>query len=218
MKIANGQIILEVVPCFYCHGTRKVNEWVKCSICNGTGKKANSNRRCPTCGDNFHNSLIRGKVLSIGTGICESCVDGTEVETLYDHATSEIWKSLNFKVYRSDRHQTINEYLLGNGCVYSCTDYGAYQKLTDGELIEKVKESSSHQAISFSTKEGLVCDHIGIFCNNQGYSVKAVFTVSPKEIEKEFKKGLCVETGMMVGGELAKQGLNGTAIVTEFKG
>lgn len=66
---------------------------------------------------------------------CFSCTGTGQVpENICDTVPGEWWKALEFKVYRSDRGQTYNEYLLGMGCVYSSTDYGDHKRLTDASL------------------------------------------------------------------------------------
>lgn len=80
-----------------------------------------------------------------------------------------------FCVYRSQRAQTLNERLYGFGCCWTTTDYGMYQKLTDAELIEKVRTNVSRpQACHVVDETDRLPNHIGIICNREGYVVKAV--------------------------------------------
>lgn len=213
-----NKLVMDVRSCWSCDGTRKVNEWVKCEACKGTGK-VSIRKRCMVCdpkGDHLHNSLIKGKKLSIGTAVCQSCTDGTQMENITDSA-DDIWKTLNFKVYRSNRHQTIGESLLGLGCAWSTTDYGRHKSETDEALIENTRNHSYIQACKFAQNDGTICDHVGIFCNDNGYSVKAVFVpTDATKIENLFRNGLSVDVGMQVGMNLANQGLNGTMIACKF--
>ena len=91
-----------------------------------------------------------------------------------DAMPDEMFKALSFKVYRSGRVQTTVESLLGVG-VYSCTDYGRHKHQTDEELIAKVREHSYVQACKVVDKNLKVCDHVGIFTNDNGYSVIPVY-------------------------------------------
>lgn len=177
MKIVDGKLVLETRTCWNCNGTQLINEWIKCPQCNGTGKQSNR-RNCLLC----RNQRVLGKtpsvVLSKGTGHCTSCTDGIMPEAIGDYAPQEMWQSLNFVVYRSDRQQQLVEKLFGFGC-WSVTDYGDHKHLTDESLIAAVRYAStgrhSIQACKFVKEDFTVCNHIGIFCNNQGYSVVAVF-------------------------------------------
>jgi hypothetical protein len=139
------------------------------------------------------------------------------METLYDDAPKEMWQGLTFKVYRSDRPQTIGEYLLGHDCAYSCTDYGGHKRLTDDELIHDVQfREYSDQASKFADrKTGKVCDHMGIFCNDNGYSVKAVFG-SGEAVQNDLAAGLDVATGMRVGSAVSGI-MNGTLAVSQYR-
>lgn len=204
MRLEHGKIILERRECWQCRGTRKVNEWIPCTACKGTGKKGA--RLCLTCKPQA--SFKRGFVLSIDTGVCQGCTDGTQAENFGESIPLSVWESLPIKVYRSDRQQTYGEYLLAVGCLWSSTDYGEHKKLTDEQLIAKVRSNGFGipQASKVCTPEGVLCDHIGIFTNHNGYTPKAVFDtpVAPN--------GLSVERGIAVGERLASEGLNGTLL------
>ena len=172
MFTKDGKIIYEIRPCWSCNGTRVVNEWVTCKRCNGTGKAAPSKprgRNCPVCGKG---SFIRGRVLSIGTAKCTQCTDGTQTEDDNDFIPDAIWRAIPVKVYRSGRHQTIGESLLGIG-IGSTTDYGRSKDWTDEQFItavhDKLMKPSAGQ-ITLPDRVTLV-DHIGVFTNNNGYSI-----------------------------------------------
>lgn len=222
MQIENNHLVLETRPCSTCNGSLRINEWITCSACNGSGKKDPTKpkgRNCPVCGDNASNSLIRGKVLSIGTGICPCTrteTPGIEAETIYDSAPDSMFQALEFRVYPSNRHQTFAENLLGVG-VYSCSDYGRYRNQTVDELIADVRKHTYVQACKFVHRDDMtVCDHIGIFCNDSGYTVQAVWG-DPAEIENNLKRGLSYSAGMAVGAKLAGLGLNGTMLAAGFR-
>ena len=175
MFTKDGKIVYEIRPCWLCHGTQVCNEWVTCKRCNGTGKADPSKprgRNCPVCGKDAHNSLIRGKVLSIGTAKCTQCTDGTQPENPNDFIPDAIWRAIPVKVYRSSRHQTIGESLLGVG-ICSTTDYGRSREWTDEQFIAAVHDKHMKPSASQVTLPDRVTlvDHIGVFTNNNGYSI-----------------------------------------------
>jgi len=84
----------------------------------------------------------------------------------------------------------MNESLLGFGCVYSITDYGEHKKFTDNELIDKVRDSESFiQACKIAKDDGTLCDHVGIFCNNNGYSVRPVYNEDSTKKDIDMTQG-----------------------------
>jgi RecJ-like exonuclease len=215
MRIENNRLILERTTCHSCHGTRRVNDWVKCESCNGTGKGSNR-RSCKECGGNLNNSLIRGKKLAIGIKECTACdLDGTVPESQYDAMPDSFWQALTFKVYRSERHQTFAESLLGVG-VYSTTDYGRHQSQTDEQLIEEIRKHTYIQAVKVTNKELNFCDHIGIFCNRNGYSVIPVYG-KPEETQSDLESQLTAGQGIAIGTRLAGEGLNGTLLAAVYR-
>jgi hypothetical protein len=170
IRIENGKLVYGLEECF-CRPDGTMSGSKPCRKCKGTRRTKG------------------GK----GKGQCTACLSGTEVDheqrvpclygcngTHFKQSTScsylpdSIFPSLNFVVYRSERPQTLREKLLGMG-VYSCTDYGDHKRMTDDELIAKVKTHTSVQATKISDKDGNVAHHIGIFCNNHGYTVGPVF-------------------------------------------
>lgn len=175
MKITDGKLVLENRACWNCNGTQRTNEWVTCPQCNGTGKQRNR-RNCLTCKNQRVLGSSLSVVLSVGTGNCNSCIDGIVPEQIGDYAPATLWQNLRFTVYRSDRQQQLIEKLFGFGC-WSTTDYGDHKHLTDESLIAHVRFASGGiQACKFVKPDTMqICNHIGIFCNNQGYSVVAVF-------------------------------------------
>lgn len=64
---------------------------------------------------------------------------------------------------------------MGFGSVYSVTDYGRHQQMTDAELIELVRKSSGHQACKVINDDNTVAKYISILTSKDGYSVMPVF-------------------------------------------
>lgn len=171
IRIENGKLIYGLEECF-CDTNGTIPGSKPCSKCNGTGRTKGG----------------------LGKGDCRQCHGfKTQIDhehrvpctwgcngTHYKQANScsylpdSIFPSLAFKVYRSDRPQTIAESLLGVG-VFSCTDYGRHAQQTDTALIDSVKAHGSVQATKISKEDGTICDHVGIFCNRNGYTVEAVY-------------------------------------------
>lgn len=221
MFTKDGKIVYEIRPCCYCHGTRVVNEWVICKRCNGTGKADPSKprgRNCPVCGKGAHDSFIRGRVLSIGTAKCTQCTDGTQPEDANDFIPDSIWHAIPVKVYRSGRHQTIGENLLGMG-ICSTTDYGRSKDWTDEQFIAAVHDKHMKpSAIQVTLPDRVtLVDHIGVFTNNSGYSIIPVpyaTPVLPQVIEQDLKLGLTHAEGMAYGMRIAALGGDGTTAAT----
>ena len=169
MRIENGRVIYETEPCVWCHGDKTVKD---IGPCPRDGKNQHG-QPCPYCGRTRKPHVIydSGRVLP-----CRHCnARGFTPETRYSWVSEELWQSLVFCVYRSQRAQTLNERLYGFGCCWTTTDYGTYQKLTDAELIEKVRTNVSRpQACHVVDETDRLPNHIGIICNREGYVVKAV--------------------------------------------
>lgn len=172
MLIENGKIILGHKNCYCEDGTQSTR--IPCGECKGTGNGKRGGRGgCRKCNGS------RNDYDHINRSTCSRCKGNPtnfERETLCDYLPDGVWESLTFKVIRNNAPMSIAESLIGIGCVFSCTDYGtAWKRNNDDELIASVKESKSHQATNIATDDGTICDFIGIFVNQMGYTVKAVF-------------------------------------------
>jgi predicted RNA-binding Zn-ribbon protein involved in translation (DUF1610 family) len=168
MKIVNGIIQYEMRECIMCVNSATPGKRAVSHICPNDGTPQRG-KACATCGATTkrHSYYKTGEI--VPCGYCKGTMQVLETST--DYASKEIWNSLEFKVFRSERAQTMRESLFGLG-VYSCTDYGDHKKLTDSELIEKVRNSGPHQVCKFINELGKILS-IGIFCNSNGYSVVA---------------------------------------------
>ena len=154
--------------------------------------------------------------------VCRQCNGEKRVQgTLGASLPVHIWESLEFRVYRSNRKQSYNENLLGFGCIVSVTDYGEHRKKTDEELIADVKRKGCVKGINVAeavNKErtiGKLCNHVGIFCSDQGYSVRAVFESDASDAQEQINQELPYAVGMMYGTLLAGVGLNGTLLAVK---
>jgi hypothetical protein len=171
---SDGNMILGKRECPSCDGEKVAYEYTDCPLywkpVRGKGYPGN---RCPHC-----NAKNRDGHTHIDKKLttCKRCNGSGEIdENICDTISDELWKNLKFVVYRSERGQSLNESLYGFGCCWSTTDYGRWKNKTDEELIEEVREHTYIQAINVvDRKTNKLCDHIGIFCNNSGYSVRAV--------------------------------------------
>lgn len=171
MKIIDGKIVLEITKCGWCDGKGTSPARIKCPKCMGT-------RRGPRGGRNGCSCLDGSAYSKTLTEVCGRC-DGakTEMETLTDYATPEMWQGMTFKVIREEKGRFgFNEEYLGVGYVYTCGDYGrAWGDHNDSALIEDVRKSTGHQACKFAKNDGTLADHIAILVTPNGYKVKAVF-------------------------------------------
>jgi hypothetical protein len=171
MKIVNGKAVFEEVQCWHCEGTGKYEYFITCP--NWRKPVAHKpGRKCEICGSkNQHDHKVVGSEIRDCT-ICNG--KGSMMENLYDSDRGGVWKTLPVKLIRSNREQTWAEAYLGVG-LWSCTDYGAHQKMTDEELIQKLHEERSgyHQFCKYVDKELNVAPEIVVLCNDMGYSVIA---------------------------------------------
>lgn len=206
MRIDDGTIVLETRPCYGCDGSGTIASRTKCVACYGSGNGPRGGRGgCRKC----HGSGIGHDHDNRAT--CISCDGiGQRPEDLCDRVNDEDMQAFTLSVYRSDRAQSWNEAHMGHGCVYSCTDYGEHARMTDDELIARVRRSlKGVQATKIANRAMQVCDHIGIFCNDNGYSVRAVFE-SAAEVERDAASELTVAEGSLFGQMIFAEGGNGT--------
>lgn len=169
MRIENGKLVMEKFPCIHCHDG-VATTYRRCRYYDKAVKGKFPHDTCPDCGSKSRHG--HKMVIPTGTKTCEICGGtGMREETRFDSIPHEVWQSLNFKVYRSNRRETLYEELIGLGC-YSCTDYGRHNSMTDDELIKKVKDNNSYiQALKISDENFVVAHEISIRCSDNGYSV-----------------------------------------------
>lgn len=161
--------IFDDVTCWNCHGVGTTQRYHACPNDGQTCRKG-----CEICGatrkgaHKYQPNPQRDP--------CPICTGkGIRGETLYDPDTAGVWKTLPFRVYRSERPQTTLERLFGGG-LGSITDYGRYRSLTDDQLIVYVKNTfMGVQYCRYITPTGAVATGIGILCNHSGYTVIPLF-------------------------------------------
>ena len=159
-------------PCSSCQGQREIRDIRPCPK---YGKVVNRlpGKVCPDCG-----TTRKHGHQYLDTGDMKPCRCGTgfQTEDRYSSLPDGIFRTLVFKVYRSQRPASFNEQYLGLGLVYSVTDYGEHQNLSDADLARKVADHDGYtQACKVVDKDNRFCDYVGIFTNQQGYAVKAVW-------------------------------------------
>lgn len=218
MRLENGTLIMEKETCYGCmpSGSGRVPIRVTCPTCNGTQRGARGGRRthagtgCKTCIDGTVYSKTEFRPCSRCKGT------GLDSEDYCSRIPMEVWRDLEFRVIRSNRSQSMNEALLGVGCCWSTTDYGDHKRMSDEELIAKVRDdrSGATQATNVvRSKDDLrIADAIGIFCNDNGYSVRAIFDdlgESPEE-QSGINKERTYTEGLIVGAAISRAGGNGT--------
>jgi ribosomal protein L32 len=160
-------------PCSSCQGQREVRDIRPCPK---YGKVVSRlpGRVCPDCGTtrkNGHQYLDTGNMKP-----CR-CGTGFQTEDRYSRLPDGIFQGLAFQVTRNEsRPQTFNEAYLGMGSIESVTDYGEHTRLSDAELIAKVKDGNYYtQACKVVDKDNRFCDYLMIATNNSGYTVKAIW-------------------------------------------
>ena len=207
----NGKLVFGPRECTNCWGNGVENRQAPCPTCKGTGRGPrggkNACRKCVMQGCGY---------IYIHDVPCTNCVAkgvptaSASQSDRYDYVSLEIWRSLTFKVYRSNRPQTGNEAILGHGCISSVTDYGRHKKLSDTELIEVVKNDKGVvQAATICDENNVLVDHVGIFCHNQGYSLRAVYA-SPETTTQTISQERTIKDYMATGMKIADAGGNGT--------
>ena len=205
MKLADGKVIPETKDCVYCNGAGKREEWISCPN-HGRAMRGKACQFCKSTTKHNHQPINTGKIIS-----CKTCNGtGRVEENLCDYADA-IYQTMEFRVYRQNREGSWNELHFGAGCVYSCCDYGAAwnHPENDKALIDKVRDSTGHQACKFCREDGSLAGHIGIFITRDGYSVRAVYTLAETVARISQEPGEV--KARLVGGILAGAGLNGTA-------
>lgn len=206
MRVENNTLVLEPTNCMCGDGTQPTRQ--VCTTCDGTGRGPRGGRNgCRSClggcGWTWNHEVTRP---------CNRCGGdflGADMEDYCDRAPDEIFETIEIRVYRSGRAQSFNESLLGLGCLWSTTDYGDHQDLSDEALVAKVRKGCTHvQATKVvRSKDDLrLPDHLGVFCNRNGYSVRPVFEegVYGLTSERPYAEGLAV------GNAVYNAGGNGT--------
>ena len=179
MHIENGKMVFGLRHCSRCFGDGLVAKSIPCRTCLGTGNgKRGGKGQCKKCygsGREYDhvNKITCPDCNGVNSHACEPA-------TRYDSMPESVWQSLEFRVFRSQRPQTWVEAYLAIGCVYSVTDYGRHQQMTDEQLIETVRTSTGHQACKVTNLDGTVAKYIGIFTSDNGYTPIAVFEQETK--------------------------------------
>jgi hypothetical protein len=207
MKLSEDKktVILEKKPCVWCDGTGLSAKQVPCYTCKGTGRGPRGGKGgCRKCSGFGHVYSPTEKET------CTGCMGEKMVpENDCDSMPDEWWHNMTFKVYRQDRDQTYNEFLLAHNCVFSCSDYGKAAGASDESIIESVRKETYVQLCKVA-RDLKFCDHVGIFVNRGGYSVRAVFGSDASETLKTIASERGIDEGMAVGNAIAAAGGNGT--------
>lgn len=196
MNIVDRKVVLGKEDCRTCHyngfpGEVCGHKWIKCESCKGTGKRGNG--QCRKCND------IKGYIPSYGIKpglthnndwvnrlVCPTCggdYKDREDETITGYLSTDQMKELfprdRIKVYSSNRIPGTAESLLGgigDHVLYSVSGCSSKELNDNQVLVEHVgKFSQGVQACKVANKEFEVADHLGVFTNAYGYTVRAVF-------------------------------------------
>lgn len=179
MKIVNGILIFEQVPCWDCEGNKVVTRY---TICPNNGKSVIRfpGRQCPHCkAKTKWNHQTTGSYQT-GCTVCNG--EGTRMENEYDMVTQELWNqwvpSFKWSVSRVNRGGTFNEQYLGIGVFMGMTDYGRTKSKSDEQILKDVPfESHPGQPISWLRKGSLVIpSEMVIQVRDDGYTVYAVWS------------------------------------------
>jgi hypothetical protein len=180
MEIVNGKVVLGTKPCYCNDGTMFDIKWCQ----NRTKARGTHNCDKKTCPNNKTGYSTMHEI-SRRIVPCDNCKGGTVA--IQENYCDDVTLPADFpiKVQRAGRANTFNENYLGLGCLYSCTDYGEFNKLTDEEVIAKIRTAQYHtkngqirtQAVKVvRSKDDLtLCDFILVNVTKDGYSVQAGF-------------------------------------------
>ena len=208
MRIDGKNVILETKPCSCTwRGTPGlVAKTVPCPTCNGTGNGPKGGRNgCRKC-HGFRTTYSETENVT-----CSGC-NGTAIvpETTCDGMPAGAFEALQFKVYRQNRGESYNEHLLAHGCVYSMSGSGRSMQTPDADLIAEVKAHGARCQVCKVSEKQVMCDHVGIFVNLDGYSVRAVYNPDGSDAQAVLNRERGLMEGMAVGTRLSGLGLNGT--------
>lgn len=213
-RIEGNMLVSGDEKCHNCNGTGKAQETVHiiCAKCGGTGNGPRGGKNgCKSCYGSGKKWTKTDTIVD-----CDRCKGAGKYPATHTSSLPEgMYRGLPMKVYRQNRDITFNESLLGIGCVHSTVDYGnAWDNLSDEELVEKERESTHWvQACKISRKtdaDGVfeLCDHVGIFVNRGGYSVRPVYASEIPGAQIALERSY--DEGMAVGMKIAAEGGNGT--------
>jgi hypothetical protein len=172
IRVENGRLVFGLEDCVSCMGTKTIVGRKACTLCRGTGRTKGGQGKgdCRKC-NGFKTEIDRDTHLP-----CPSCnATGKVQSNSCSYVPDKLYQGMEFRVFRSDRPQSINEALCGMGYVYSLTDYGRHESETDATIIAEVRAHGGVQATKIALDDGTLAAYIGIFCNRNGYSVKAVW-------------------------------------------
>lgn len=185
-QIIGDKVIWENVECWRCNGKKEVIQNVLCPEWNHK-VRGRLGGTCPHCGaKNRHSHQTVGQE----TVVCPTCEGaGIIMEDLYFYMRRGFFSSLEFKVFRDvDRSPSYNEQYLGHKIVAGVTDYGRCHKMTDEQLVDKVRNDAGYnQYTKVVDKDDFICRFVGIFVHNQGYTIRAIWD-DEEECEEERKK------------------------------
>lgn len=194
-QVVNGKLEIGQADCFCAlnpeiAGKERLFKFKDCSACKGSGKKGRGN--CQSCNASYNQSCRyqfnyppAGKLTDhsnfdlIPCRQCNGNWEGTKEGSITDHLPAEIMASFEVKVYgNKTREASWNEEHLALGCLYSCSGL-SWKHTTIEKEVESVKKSilNGTQACKVAKDDGTLADHIGIFLNDYGYSVRAVYSL-----------------------------------------
>ena len=173
MWVEGKTLILGTSKCSFCDGQGSIAVKVPCSTCGGTGRGPRGGARgCKTC---FGSGRVRGEAQET----CLNCDGGgTRPSEFSDFLPPEIWKTLRFRVYRSEKDFDHDAHLFNSFMAVNAgaeqgrfANYADYSNSSDQSLIDAVIEGSIPQAARVTDEWGLLCDHVAIIREGIGYRV-----------------------------------------------
>lgn len=175
IKVIDGKLVYGLEDCVMCDENGKVFGRMTCPKCKGTHRTKGGfgKGECRNCLDGKINDFDPAHKI-----FCSVCNGSHKVQAnSCSYVPDEVVEAIPMRVFRSDRAQTLAEYLFGVG-LFSCTDYGRHAQMSDEDLVADVRRSATCvQGTKIAKDDGTLCDYIGIFCNHSGYTVQGVWEV-----------------------------------------
>jgi len=224
-------LTLERVDCRTCRstrsdvpqGTRAVFATIPCPKCKGTGRRGNG--QCRECKPyTFQPGRPAGQVIDYQTVAalepCPTC-DGHPIsaglENFTDNAPPEAIAALPLNVVRQERGNSWNESHLALGCLWSCTDYGRANGMTDAQVAQSIRDDKALQRVQAckvvapyqrGDTSARLADSLAIIVTRNGYSVRAAW--AGDSTVTNAARELDPDTAMVVGMAVYAAGGNGT--------
>lgn len=175
IRIENGKVVFGMEPCQCCNGLGVVPSSRECPTCLGTGLGRRGGKGgCKTC---FGSRTVSD---AENPKTCSGCKGSGKTRAQEcSYLPLEIWRSMDFFVYRTRRNISLFQFQMNiknPPCCYT-SHHPSHQSKSDTELIAEVssRKDGTMQVRWICKPDGTLARHIGIFLCPEGYAVVPVF-------------------------------------------